>query len=374
MIVCASYNGQPPDNAVKFCAWLAPGEPTASEAVLHGLRLRQQRLGRDVPGGPDPARRRLEPHGAHRAYPRGEGDARGDFDAAYRPGTHPVADIADALGTDAPHAQTAPRPAARDHRDQPAGDQPGDHVLPGAPAPGAGNRELIRGANAARSTRHLEIALPAGLAYQAGDHLGVLPRNNIDLIRRVMARFGLDAGSTSRSSRTAAPHPPADRRARPAARDPGRLRRAAGRRRAARHRGDGSLHRAIRRSARSSRASSAPTRSLRPGTASEVLARGRSLLDLLEDYPACDMPFEVFLDLLPPLRPRYYSISSSPAVSADIAASPRGVARTGALRGRRLHWSVLELPASSCRRAARCSPSSGSRRSPSGRRRIRRSR
>ena len=30
---------------------------------------------------------------------------------------------------------------------------------------------------------------------QTGDHLGVLPRNNIDLIRRVMARFGLDAGT-----------------------------------------------------------------------------------------------------------------------------------------------------------------------------------
>ncbi len=36
--------------------------------------------------------------------------------------------------------------------------------------------------------------LPAGASYRAGDHLGVLPRNSIDLIRRVMTRFGLDAG------------------------------------------------------------------------------------------------------------------------------------------------------------------------------------
>jgi cytochrome P450 / NADPH-cytochrome P450 reductase len=33
------------------------------------------------------------------------------------------------------------------------------------------------------------------MEYETGDHLGVLPRNNIDLIRRVMARFGLDAGT-----------------------------------------------------------------------------------------------------------------------------------------------------------------------------------
>ena len=60
------------------------------------------------------------------------------------------------------------------------------------------NRELIARGERRRPpsapTRHIEIALPAGTSYQAGDHLGVLPRNGIDPIRRVMARFGLDAG------------------------------------------------------------------------------------------------------------------------------------------------------------------------------------
>jgi cytochrome P450/NADPH-cytochrome P450 reductase len=65
----------------------------------------------------------------------------------------------------------------------------------------------------------------------------------------------------------------------------------------------------------------------------EVLARGRSLLDLLENYPACDMPFEVFLDRLPPLRPRYYSISSSPLVSPDMCSITTGVLRGPARSG-----------------------------------------
>lgn len=46
----------------------------------------------------------------------------------------------------------------------------------------------------ARSTRHLEIALPAGVTYKTGDHLGVVPRNGLDQLRRVLLRFKLDAG------------------------------------------------------------------------------------------------------------------------------------------------------------------------------------
>jgi cytochrome P450/NADPH-cytochrome P450 reductase len=49
------------------------------------------------------------------------------------------------------------------------------------------------------------------------------------------------------------------------------------------------------------------------------------LLDLLEEHPACELPFEVFLGLLPPLRPRYYSISSSPRAFDRILSVTVGV-------------------------------------------------
>src|SRR4029453_9290116 len=42
--------------------------------------------------------------------------------------------------------------------------------------------------------RHVEIALPAGVTYKTGDHLGVVPRNGLDQLRRVLLRFKLDAG------------------------------------------------------------------------------------------------------------------------------------------------------------------------------------
>jgi cytochrome P450/NADPH-cytochrome P450 reductase len=48
----------------------------------------------------------------------------------------------------------------------------------------------------------------------------------------------------------------------------------------------------------------------------EVLEPRKSIFDLLEEYRACELPFGVFLEMLPPLAPRYYSISSSPSLSA----------------------------------------------------------
>ena len=51
----------------------------------------------------------------------------------------------------------------------------------------------------------------------------------------------------------------------------------------------------------------------------QIAVPRRTMLDLLEDQPECELPFAEFLDLLPALRPRYYSISSSPTMSADVS-------------------------------------------------------
>ncbi|NMO94165.1 cytochrome, partial [Actinomycetospora sp. TBRC 11914] len=51
----------------------------------------------------------------------------------------------------------------------------------------------------------------------------------------------------------------------------------------------------------------------------EIAAPRRTLLELLEAHPQAAMEFAVFIDLLPALRPRYYSISSAPTVTDDAA-------------------------------------------------------
>jgi cytochrome P450/NADPH-cytochrome P450 reductase len=57
------------------------------------------------------------------------------------------------------------------------------------------------------------------------------------------------------------------------------------------------------------------------------------VLDLLDAFPACEVPFEVFLDMLPPLRPRYYSISSSPMADPEVCSITAGVLRGPARSG-----------------------------------------
>ncbi|KAL9038135.1 MAG: hypothetical protein Q9214_005406, partial [Letrouitia sp. 1 TL-2023] len=49
---------------------------------------------------------------------------------------------------------------------------------------------------------------------------------------------------------------------------------------------------------------------------SRVLERRYSLLDLLEDFPNCKLPFPAYLDMLKPLASRQYSISSSLLLSS----------------------------------------------------------
>ena len=66
----------------------------------------------------------------------------------------------------------------------------------------------------------------------------------------------------------------------------------------------------------------------------EILAKRTSVLDLLELYPACELPFAAFLEMLPLMTPRYYSISSSPIADGTrcsiTAAVVEGPARSGA--------------------------------------------
>jgi len=65
-----------------------------------------------------------------------------------------------------------------------------------------------------------------------------------------------------------------------------------------------------------------------------VLTARKSILDVLDEVPSCELSFEMFLDLLPPLQPRYYSISSSPLVSSDTCSITVGVLEGPARSGR----------------------------------------
>jgi cytochrome P450/NADPH-cytochrome P450 reductase len=196
------------------------------------------------------------------------------------------------------------------------------------------NRELTAraGTPGGRSVRHLEIALPAGTTYTTGDHLGVLPRNPIGLVNRVIARFGLDGGqfATVTPNGTAPTHLPVG--------EPYPLLGILA--------GCVELQDVASRAGLAAMAAHLPEGAARDelaglaGSDDEAKARyreqiakpRRTLLELLEAHPECDLPFAEFLDLLPPLRPRFYSISSSPQVTSEVALTVgvlEGPARAG---------------------------------------------
>jgi cytochrome P450/NADPH-cytochrome P450 reductase len=340
-IVSSSYNGLPPDNALKFCQWL--GDPDLAPDALKGVTYAVFGCGnRDwaatfqaVPRFID---EQLQAHGGHRLHPHGEGDARDDFDGQFKRWYKPLrATVARELGIRIEAEEVAgARPLYKLEI------VPGRQMSPfvdsftAKPMTVRVNRELHRkdGEHAStRSTRHIELELPAGEIYRAGDHLGVISHNDEAVVTRAAARFGFDRDAHIRLRRLtnrktflpldqtisvyslladyvelqdAATRSQIQTLLAYTECPPDKIRLAA-------WVGDDETSQARYKE--------------------DVLAKRKSLIDLLEEFPACQLPFEVYLELLSPLRPRYYSISSSPLVeerSCSITvAVVEGPARSG---------------------------------------------
>ena len=306
-----------------------------------------------TPSGPRPTRRcrrcsttQLEAHGGPRVHPRGEGNAAGDFDAAVprlarRPVGRPRRGARPAGRGRRPPAPPGPRLSIT--LDQPAGDQPGDRLLPGPPGAGPGEPRADRAGTAARRRSGRPATsrsrCPPGTAYRAGDHLGVLPRNSVDLIRRVMARFGLDAGQylTIIPNSGTHTHLPIDEPA-PLLGVLGscvELQDVAGRDDIA------VLARLHRRPAAAGRARGAGRR--RRGVAGALPRAGRTrptarCSTCSTQFPACRLPFEEYLDLLPAAAPALLlHLLLAAGEPGRLQHHRRGAARPGPVRRRHVH-------------------------------------
>jgi cytochrome P450/NADPH-cytochrome P450 reductase len=335
VIVTASYNGAPPDNAAAFYKWLHDGLP---ENALAGVRYTVFGAGnrnwastyQSIPRAID---ERLASYGAERIYQRGEGDARDDLDAHFESWRRPLwQSVAKALGVEY-HEDAAVVERPMYALEFVAGPQPN----PLAQAHGAttlrvvANRELQT--KDVRSTRHIEVALAPGTAYRPGDHLGVIPSNGEALVERVMRRFGYDPGTyvrlfTSGPQRIASLPLDVTLSVRRLLMHYVELQQVATRKQIAtmaEHTQCPNSKPQLQKLAADDDDASAYK--------NEVKAKRKSVLDLLEQYPACELPFTTYLEMLPLMTPRYYSISSSPLVSADRCSVTVGVVRGPSLSG-----------------------------------------
>ena len=180
--------------------------------------------------------------------------------------------------------------------------------------------------------RHVEIQLPKGQTYRAGDYLAVLPTNAVEVVYRVLKRFQLTTdthikiqSSTETFFPTNYPISAFDILS-----------------------GYVELAQPISKKQVETLASLCRDENERNALLNlngddyeqEVLDKRLNILDVLELYPSCELAFAQYLRMLPSLRVRQYSISSSPLWNAAVATLTLDILNAPALCGLGQHVGV----------------------------------
>ncbi|MEU1010062.1 cytochrome P450 [Streptomyces sp. NPDC005890] len=306
VITAASYNGRPTDDAVAFTAWL-DGTPDLADVSYAVLGIGDRNWAATYQQIPTRVDARLAELGATRLTDRAAADASGDLTGTVR---EFAARLRTALLTEYGD------PGAVDGTPAEPGHAYTVRTLTGGPLDALAERHGLvpmtvteaydlTAADHPRTKRFLRIALPEGVTYRTADHLTVLPANAPELVDRAVAAFGLDADAVldiratrpRRGGGLAVDRPLTVRellchhvelRQRPTDRQRALL------------------------------AEANPCRPERAALAALTDDDPRTLVELAEDHPALRgaLGWPLLLDLLTPLRPRHYSISSAPAADA----------------------------------------------------------
>ncbi|KAL1412178.1 Iron-sulfur assembly protein 1 [Vanrija albida] len=321
IIVTASYEGKPTDNARMFVQSLS-GLPAGAAA---GVKYLVMGAGHHdwastfhkIPKYID---QRLADLGGERLLPLHTADAGGDIVGDFE---QFKADLWAHFKSDAPTLQAAESnlKAAAPGKGADGKSLPLLKVLPPTANPanesvsaglsGVGtivSQEVLTTATPeSPETNFIKIKIPDGQTYRAGDYLAVLPKNPEPAVDRALARFGLtpddqivlNLGTSFLPANT--PIRAGDLLASYV------------------ELGQPVTKRLIAPLAEytSNAVEKQRILALADDYAASVTAKRLSLLDVLELHPSCDAPFEFFLSQLPKMKIRQYSISSTPLLNPD---------------------------------------------------------
>ncbi|MCJ1393970.1 hypothetical protein MMC18_006847 [Xylographa bjoerkii] len=301
VVITASYEGQPTDNAAYFMEWLQSLENSKLDGIKHAVfgcgHRDWQATFQKIPTAIDDL---FEKHGSKRLAKRGYADAAdndifNDFDKwadqTLWPGiaTEYGAEDEDLSETQGLEIEISTNTRSNDLRQDVSEAIVKDVKVLTAP----GEPEK----------RHIELQLPTDMTYKAGDYLAVLPLNSSEVVKRVMRRFALpwDAKINIKEGQNTIL---------PCGRDMGVFDLL-------------SAYVELNQPATTKHvaliASSIPDSTLRSSllaTPPNLISSQRlSPLVLLEANPTAALPFPIYLSILPPMRVRQYSISSSPLFS-----------------------------------------------------------
>ncbi|MFF5211047.1 bifunctional cytochrome P450/NADPH--P450 reductase [Streptosporangium sp. NPDC000396] len=331
VVVAASYNGKAPDNAQRFDDLIADGLP---EGSLSGVRFALLGAGNTqwvatYQAFPKRIEAALLAAGATAVVERGAADAAGDFDGMATRWTEALwATLAEEYaantsGDGAPRYEVRPLTEA-DVRPAIVSEQ-------AYPLTVVANEELVSDATGLwdfsiepprPSARSVVIELPEGVTYTTGNHLAVFAKNDPALVERALARLGVERDQVFQLDQPGG----------------GRTHLPVGTPVTAGlllteflELQDVATCTQMRALAEHTRcpwtkpqleAYTADTEEADQRYQKEILGKRVSVLDLLERFPAVEVPLAVFLEMMGPIRPRFYSISSSPL------ANPRQVRLT----------------------------------------------
>ncbi|MFJ6748672.1 bifunctional cytochrome P450/NADPH--P450 reductase [Streptomyces sp. NPDC091266] len=311
VIVAASYNGQPTDDAAAFVNWLrtAP-EGAAADVPFAVLGVGDRNWAATYQHVPMLIDDRLDALGATRLLPRAEADASGDLSGTVKEFTAALrAELLARYGDPASIGASAP-----------AAEDTGYTVteITGGPLDAlAARHDLalmtvteaydLTAQDWPRPKRFLRIALPDGVTYRTADHLAVLPVNSPAAVERATRALGVDPDTllALHAGRPGRDTLPVDR--------PLTVRQLL-----THHLELGTRPTPEQLALLAAGNPCPPERA-----ALENLAEDdpRTVLDLIEAHPALRgaLSWPAILELLPPLRTRHYSLSSSPAADAGHA-------------------------------------------------------
>jgi cytochrome P450 / NADPH-cytochrome P450 reductase len=179
-------------------------------------------------------------------------------------------------------------------------------------------RELQAAASPKR-TRHVEVSLPAGVTYKSGDHLAVCPKNDEERVEKIAARLGavLDGLFMVPTNMNVEAVPKGTvlqvRNVLTSLVDVTGMPSVALIDLLLSKVGDPSERAKLEEIRDVLRTPDGPESALR----TTIRAGGYDVLGLLEEFQSCPLNIFEFLEVAQPLRPRYYSTSSSPQIHGE---------------------------------------------------------
>ncbi|KAJ7292600.1 fatty acid hydroxylase [Mycena rebaudengoi] len=299
VIVTASFEGEPADNAARFIDWLRHLEGNKLENVRFAVfgcgNSDWNTTFQKIPILCDEL---LEKHGGSRVVPRGSGDAgSGNFFQTFDDFEANLwATLSKEYSTSRSEVQMLQVKTVDAGKERAVVLRQVDSLLGRV----VENRVLTKEGPV---KRHIEFELPEGAVARAGDYVAILPQNPIRDIRRVLARFSLSNEEEVVLSSAGPTNLPLDKPVKLSELLSGYVELS----QPATTRDLGILI-----AAATAEGTRAYLEQLNASYVASVLEKRLSVFQILEAHPDIDLSIGAFLQMLPSMRVRQYSISSSP--------------------------------------------------------------